>query len=534
MWEVEHSLNCQSSRIIDARADLLRAGEPNSSKKDPTTCPVFKRSGNNRHVNERTDSVLLLEYVENRSEGAFAELVRKHIDFVYSSAVRMVVDPHLAEDVTQATFAALARDGRRLAHRLTLTGWLHRTAVNTAAKLVRGEMRRRAREQEAYAMRTAEPESESGWSEIAPKLDAALNQLSEVDRMVLFLRYFEKKSASQIGEALKTTEEAAQKRTLRALDRLRGILSIQGINLSTTTMAGLILSEAVGAAPVGLALAVSTSALAGTAAAGGITFSAIKLLMMSKMKMGAAAVLVAAGVVTPLVIQHQNLNSVRSQNAMFQEQIEQGRAVHERLDQELTNARRSEGISRAQLKELMRLRSEVGPLRRDSQELARIRGASGGDASAPTAEDPVNASFVPAATWANMGAENPAAAIQTFFWAGKHGETNLVGSLLRWQRDTAIPESKQLDEMFAQALVGGTTQFAGSLQGYRVLSEESASENEVRMNIEMTDAEGNARAHALRLVREENQWFPVIHLWMGDQQSVRAALDVPPRFQGAP
>lgn len=50
-----------------------------------------------------------------------------------------------------------------------------------------------------------------------------------------------------------------------------------------------------------------------------------------------------------------------------------------------------------------------------------------------------------------MGADKPEAALQTFFWAGKHGETNLAGNLLRWQRDTNIPASDELDAKFAKA-----------------------------------------------------------------------------------
>ena len=113
---------------------------------DEEACPFLGLAGNNKRVNERTDSDLLRDYAENGSEPAFAELVRRHIALVYSSALRMVVDPYYAEDVTQATFATLARQARRLTGRALLSGWLHRTASNLAAKLVRGEMRRRARE----------------------------------------------------------------------------------------------------------------------------------------------------------------------------------------------------------------------------------------------------------------------------------------------------------------------------------------------------------------------------------------------------
>ena len=103
-------------------------------------------------MNRLTDQELLRDYTEHRSEAAFAEFVRRHIDLVYSAARRMVCDPHLAEDVTQGVFVAFAQNARQLSGRPVLSGWLHRTAQNLAAKAVRSDVRRRTREQEAAAM----------------------------------------------------------------------------------------------------------------------------------------------------------------------------------------------------------------------------------------------------------------------------------------------------------------------------------------------------------------------------------------------
>jgi RNA polymerase sigma factor (sigma-70 family) len=155
---------------------------------------------------------LLKDYAENGSESAFTKLVSRHIGLVYSEAVRVVVDEHFAEDVTQATFAVLAREARHLAGRAFLSSWLHRTVSNQAANLVRGEMRRRAREQEAYAMQTVLPESDPGWKQIAPKLDAALNKLAEADRDVILFRFFEKKTSADIATALQAQRRRPQRR----------------------------------------------------------------------------------------------------------------------------------------------------------------------------------------------------------------------------------------------------------------------------------------------------------------------------------
>src|SRR5204863_6991687 len=105
----------------------------------------------------------------------------------------MVCDSHLAKDVTQTVFVALAKDAARIADHRVLSGWLHRTAQNVAAQTVRTDVRRRAREQEAAIMNPLlATEVDAPWEHIAPHLDAALGELSELDRDAVLLRYFEK------------------------------------------------------------------------------------------------------------------------------------------------------------------------------------------------------------------------------------------------------------------------------------------------------------------------------------------------------
>jgi RNA polymerase sigma factor (sigma-70 family) len=320
-------------------------------------------------VNERTDSELLGDYAENGSESAFTELVSRHVGLVYSVALRVVVDPHLAEDVTQATFAILAQEARRLGGRTFLSSWLHRTASNQAANLVRGEMRRRAREQEAYAMQT--PESEPEWKQLAPVLDAALNKMAEPDRAVIFLRYFEKRTAADIARALSLTEEAAQKRISRALERLRASLCGHGVSLSATTLAALVSAQAVVATPIGLLTSASTAALAGGTAGGQIIGTTLKFLIMSKIKIGAVSALVAAAVVVPILIHQKQIARLREDNNALRQQVEE-RGDNEKLLARPAAASQPTVITDAERSELLRLRGEVSRLRRDAQELARV------------------------------------------------------------------------------------------------------------------------------------------------------------------
>ena len=158
-----------------------------------------------------TDQQLLQDYAERRSERAFDELVRRHVDLVHSAARRMTNEEHSAEDVTQTVFVALAQNAVRLAGHPVLSGWLHTTARHLAAKNVRAAMRRQLREQEAVAMnQLLSAEDETQWEQVAPHLDDALGELNEAERDAILLRYFEKKSAPEIADLLGISNAAAQ------------------------------------------------------------------------------------------------------------------------------------------------------------------------------------------------------------------------------------------------------------------------------------------------------------------------------------
>src|SRR5208337_3250923 len=176
-------------------------------------------------MQESDDISLLREYVERGSGDAFAALVARHVNKVYSIALRHARNPHQAEEITQAVFVILARKARRLGGQVILSGWLCRTAQLTAVTFVRSETRRVRREQEAY-MQNPPVETESDvWPQIAPLLDAAMAGLSESDHHALVLRFFDGKSMKEVGAAMGASEPATKMRVNRAVEKLRRFFS---------------------------------------------------------------------------------------------------------------------------------------------------------------------------------------------------------------------------------------------------------------------------------------------------------------------
>jgi RNA polymerase sigma factor (sigma-70 family) len=264
---------------------------------------------------------LLADYAVKGSEPAFRELVSRYIDLVYSTAVRLVGgDTHLAQDVAQTVFVDLAHKARALRRDVMLGGWLHRHTCFVASKIIRGERRRQFRERQVVAMNEQQDYSEANLAWVAPVLDEAINQLGEEDRTAILLRFFEQRDLRSVGEALGSSENAAQKRVSRALEELRVLLKKRGMAFPVVALGTALAGEAVTAAPAGLAVTISSVALAGGATGMGITFTLLKLMTATQLKFG-LGVLVVAGVATTLIIQHQAREKLLVENESLRQQI---------------------------------------------------------------------------------------------------------------------------------------------------------------------------------------------------------------------
>jgi len=259
------------------------------------------------------DLALLKDYAESGSEEAFRELVSRHVATVYAAAQRQVGES-LAGDVTQSVFVLLARKAGKLGTKTVLVAWLLTTTRLVSRATLRSEIRRQRWEKEASTMPSNEQaiEVQSAWEKVQPMLDDALAGLSEKDRGLIALRFFQQKSHAEIASALGLNEDASKKRLSRAIEKLRSFFSKRGVILGSAILLSALAQSSAQAAPSGLVSQIAAMAAgnAVTPTVAALVKATLKLMTWIKIKiigLSAAAVLVAASV--PLAVELSRTDS---------------------------------------------------------------------------------------------------------------------------------------------------------------------------------------------------------------------------------
>ena len=329
---------------------------------------------------------LLRRYVQEGSDEAFTRLVELNVALVYSVALRKGAgDVHFAKDISQIVFSDLARKASGFSPELVLAGWLYRHTCLKSAEALRSQHRRRVREQVAVTMNQLSPWEGDQMKEAEAALDEAMQGLDHSDRDALVLRFFRNESLRDIGETFGISEDAAQKRVARAMEKLRVLLGRKGVRCSSAALSAILTAHIASSVPSGLAATLSAAALStigGTSAK--ITIpTLLKIMASTKLKIG-IGMLIAGAITTPLILQQRRLDRVFVENAQLRQQLAQKDQEASQVAAERVDADELARL-RAEQKELVRLRGQVGALLRETAEL-RTAGSKAGPKATPVEE----------------------------------------------------------------------------------------------------------------------------------------------------
>jgi len=499
------------------------------------SCRISPAGGDMLMIMSDTDLQLLARYARDRAEDAFAEVVRRHVDFVYSAALRQVRSSQLAEEVAQSVFTDLAKNLGRLKPDTILTAWLYQVARRTSTDVVRREARRQLRERIATEM-TAMNATEATWPDIEPLLDEAVSALDDTDRAAVLLRYFENKSLREVGAQLAISDDAAQKRVSRAVDRLREFFTKRGVSVGGSALAIAISANAVHAAPAGLAITISTAALASTAVSTATviatTTTTIAMTALQK-TLVTAAVTALAGVGI-----YEARQAVRRGEQV--QQFQQMTTAQQELEKERTDLlaqlaalRAANDRANSNAVEADSLRAELARLRKVSSEPAKLPSPAANSSTVP-ADQSATPTELPKDSWADVGFATPLAALQTRGWAvlNSNRERFKESVLITDAARKAMEE--MLEKMIANAPAAERQRFSQQIlsnnlgledamlfpmiaenqsrgyTSYRILSERSLADDERQLEVETGVASGAAKRETLRFKKSGDAWKVVI------------------------
>jgi RNA polymerase sigma factor (sigma-70 family) len=396
------------------------------------------------------DAELLQRYMANASNGAFAELMRRHLPLVYQAALRQLNgDAHLAQDVSQEVFTAMARNAPKLVRHPSLSGWLYVTACYAARRLVRKLARQRLREEKA-----GEPlgliEAEAHWGDVREVIDDALLRLNAADREAVLLRFFEGLRFSEISAKLGLSEDGARLRVDRALDKIRRQFTRRGIVTSAAALGAALTTQSRAATPAGLAEGIEAAV---RLQASGAPSSAIAFNFMVSSKAvfaGVGAIVLVVG--AAYLANPHAFSSTVSQNASAS--IPKGRAEMSAGQRASRKSETSEATAT--------IVPETRPANTDPH-------AMDGRAELAAA---INLGTIPIRLLADAGNATPHAAVETFVWAIAQGTRDDIARqlvLTPAQRAelgailATLPETSRPQYPDAEHLMAASAAFEGTI-----------------------------------------------------------------------
>jgi len=489
-------------------------------------------------MQEKSDAQLLAAFAGHGDESAFREIVTRYTDLVYSAALRQVESSAAAADITQGVFTDLARKAGTLARPGSpplpvLAGWLHRATRYAALNHLRDARRRLANERQAMEqLLTNTSAPDVAWPQIRPALDEALDNLGDEDREAILHRYFKNQDFRAIGLVLGISDDAAQKRVSRAVERLREFFNKRDITISASALAVLISANAIQSAPAGLAAAISTTALLTGAAITTTTTSTVTITKALAMTTLQKTIITVAVVAIAGAGAYQIQKNAKAHTGTH----ESPPPPPQPIEQTANVPGPADGDSNTM--SALNQPANTNPAAMVKPDAQQIAGQTATQTSSPSVVPPTNTPVAslefPRDSWTNAGFATPEAALKTRGWSVLTGNREVFAQSL-----SITPGArKMLEDMFVQMAQASTDPSRNQtiraaidnkwgveeaflmpmmaqnekqgFAGYRVISEDATAPDQMTLNVETEMTSGNPHTDTLKLQRFDNDWKVVI------------------------
>jgi RNA polymerase sigma-70 factor (ECF subfamily) len=171
--------------------------------------------------NSKSDEQLV-EDIQKGNENSFDILYRKYARRVFNIIVRIVKDRHLAEDIMQEVFVKVNKSINKFKFKSSFYTWLYRIAVNTALTFAKKKSKKKEAELKLDILsHNSSPEKKLDNEYVKRKIENAVNNLPEKQRMIFTLRFYEDLKYNDISKIMNVSENSCKTNFHYAMNNLK-------------------------------------------------------------------------------------------------------------------------------------------------------------------------------------------------------------------------------------------------------------------------------------------------------------------------
>jgi RNA polymerase sigma factor (sigma-70 family) len=174
----------------------------------------------------QVEELQIIAEIKRGNSNAYAVLVQKYQNVVFSIALKVLKNREDAEEIAQETFIKAYRSIQSFQAKSKFSTWLFRIAYNTCITAVRKKRFQTTGIEQMGEMEDAEGSyGEFPEEERVKYLEMALTRLSEDDYTLIILYYYQDQNVEEISQVTGLSESNVKVKLFRARNKLYSIMN---------------------------------------------------------------------------------------------------------------------------------------------------------------------------------------------------------------------------------------------------------------------------------------------------------------------